>query len=98
VVASFRYEADAREALTDLDAAAEQESTQMRDVALLTRDDKNNLHIDEREDKGFGRGALIGGVAGATVGLLAGPIGWATLGGAAIGGLASKLRDTGFPD
>jgi uncharacterized membrane protein len=32
------------------------------------------------------------------VGVIAGPIGWATLGGAAIGGLAAKLRDGGFSD
>jgi uncharacterized membrane protein len=41
---------------------------------------------------------VIGGVAGAAVGILAGPIGWATLGGAAVGGLAAKLRDGGFKD
>jgi uncharacterized membrane protein len=40
----------------------------------------------------------VGGVAGAVVGVIAGPVGWAALGGAAIGGLASKLRDTGFRD
>lgn len=30
--------------------------------------------------------------------LIAGPAAWAALGGAAIGGLANRLRDTGFPD
>jgi uncharacterized membrane protein len=98
VVASFRYEVDARAAVKDLDIASKQDYAHVREKALVTRDDKNKLRIDEAADKGFGHGAMIGGVAGATVGLLAGPIGWAALGGAAIGGLASKLRDTGFPD
>src|SRR5262249_38167885 len=31
-------------------------------------------------------------------GLLAGPIGWAALGGGVLGGLAAKLHDGGFPD
>lgn len=65
---------------------------------MLKRDTDNKLRISESADKGFGRGALIGGVAGAAVGVLAGPIGWAALGGAAVGGLAAKLRDGGFRD
>jgi uncharacterized membrane protein len=70
----------------------------VKDAAVLTRDQNQQLHISESADKGFGRGAVIGGVAGAAVGLLAGPIGWATLGGAAVGALAARLRDGGFPD
>ena len=65
---------------------------------MLRRDSLNELHITETADKGFGKGAVLGGVAGAPVGLVAGPIGWVTLGGAAVGGLAAKLRDGGFPD
>jgi uncharacterized membrane protein len=98
IVASFRTEAVAKYALEDIQIAEKQGYAQVSDVALLTRDENNGLHIDEEADKGFGHGAVIGGVAGAAIGLLAGPIGWAALGGAAIGGLASKLRDTGFPD
>jgi len=30
--------------------------------------------------------------------LIAGPVGWVTVGGAAVGALAARLRDTGFPD
>ncbi len=46
--------------------------------------------------------APVGGTlhfkAGAVVGVLAGPVGWAALGGAVIGGLAAKLHDGGFKD
>jgi uncharacterized membrane protein len=98
MVGEFRNEADAREALVDLDVAKKQGFVQVGDVALLRRNEEGKLHIDESAEMQFGRGALIGGVAGAAVGLIAGPIGWAALGGAAVGGLATKLRDTGFPD
>jgi uncharacterized membrane protein len=98
IVAGFRNEADAKEAMSDLKVAKKQGFAEYGDVALLTRDEEQKLHIAESADKGFGQGAMIGGVAGAAVGLLAGPIGWAALGGAAIGGLAAKLRDGGFPD
>lgn len=98
LVAKFSQEEDAREALKELNEAKKRKELDVRDAALLTRDSKNKLHISESADKGFGTGAAIGGVAGAAVGILAGPIGWAALGGAAIGGLATKLHDGGFPD
>ena len=44
----------------------------------------------ESKDWGAGRGALLGGV----IGIIGGPIG--IVAGASIGGLASKLRDSGF--
>lgn len=98
VVAAFPTEAGAKNALHELDAAKKQGVIGMKDAAVLSRDASDKLHIAESADKGLGRGALIGGVAGATVGILAGPVGWAALGGAAVGGLAARLRDGGFPD
>jgi uncharacterized membrane protein len=98
VVAAFPTDTGAREALHMLDDAKKRGVIAIKDAAVLTKDADNRVHISETADKGFGRGAVIGGVAGAAVGLLAGPIGWAALGGAAIGGLAAKLRDGGFRD
>jgi uncharacterized membrane protein len=98
IVAAFPSEQGAKEALHELDDAKKQGVISVKDAAVLMRDEHDKLHIAESADKGFGRGAMIGGVAGAAVGILAGPIGWATLGGAAVGGLAAKLRDGGFPD
>jgi uncharacterized membrane protein len=98
IVAAFPTEMGAKDALKDLDEAKKQGVIDVKDAAVLMRDQNRELHITESADKGFGRGAAIGGVAGAAVGLLAGPIGWATLGGAAVGGLAAKLRDGGFKD
>jgi uncharacterized membrane protein len=98
VVAAFPSEQGAADALHELEAAKKEGLIGIKDAAVLRRDAKNDLHITETADKGFGRGAVLGGVAGAVVGVIAGPIGWATLGGAAVGGLAAKLRDGGFPD
>ena len=65
---------------------------------MLRKDEQGKLHIKETADMGGGKGAVIGGVLGGVVGVLAGPIGWAALGGAVIGGLAAKLKDGGFKD
>jgi uncharacterized membrane protein len=98
IVAAFPTESGAKGALHDLDQAKKEGLISVKDAAVISRDENQKLHISETADKGFGRGAMIGGVAGAAVGLLAGPIGWAALGGAAVGGLAARLRDGGFPD
>jgi uncharacterized membrane protein len=98
LVAAFPTEDGASNALHGLERAKKDGVIQIKDAAVLRRDPSNQLHIAETTDKGFGRGAVLGGVAGAVVGVIAGPIGWATLGGAAVGGLAAKLRDGGFPD
>ncbi|HEY7270139.1 MAG TPA: DUF1269 domain-containing protein [Dehalococcoidia bacterium] len=98
LVAAYTTEQGAKDALHELDDARKANLIRIRDAAVLMRDADNKLHITETTDKGFGRGAVIGGIGGAVVGLIAGPIGWATVGGAAIGGLAAKLRDGGFRD
>jgi uncharacterized membrane protein len=98
VVAAFNDEKGATDALHELESAKKEGLIGIKDAAVLRKDEQSKLHITETADKGFGRGAVVGGVAGAVVGVIAGPVGWAALGGAALGGLASKLRDTGFKD
>ena len=98
VIAAFATEDGAKTALHELDEAHKQGIIAIKDAAVLNRDANNKLHIMETSDKSWGRGAMIGGVGGAVVGILAGPVGWEALGGAAIGGLAARLRDGGFPD
>src|SRR4051794_17246484 len=89
IVAAYNDEQGASNALKDLKTAPEEWRVNVKDAAILKRDINNKLNITESADKGFGRGAIIGGVAGAAVGVIAGPIGWATLGGAAVAGLAA---------
>jgi uncharacterized membrane protein len=98
IVAAYNEEQGASNALKELETAKKAGTISIKDAAVLKRDADNKLKITESSDKGFGKGALIGGVAGAAVGVLAGPVGWAALGGAAVGGLAAKLRDGGFKD
>src|SRR5512136_357477 len=98
VVAAFKDENAAGEALKALKQARNQGLIKIVDAAVLRKDEKGKLHIKETADMGGGKGAVIGGVAGGVIGLLAGPVGWAVLGGAVIGGLAAKLHDGGFKD
>ena len=98
VVAAFKDENKASEALKALKQARNQGLIRIVDAAVLRKDEKGKLHVKETADMGGGKGAVIGGIAGAIVGVLAGPIGLAVLGGAAIGGLAAKLHDGGFKD
>jgi uncharacterized membrane protein len=87
--------ANAMKALKDAQAAG---LVSIESAAVLTRDADGKLEIKEPTDWGGGRGAVIGGVTGAAIGLLAGPVGWGLGLGALVGGLAAKLRDSGFSD
>jgi uncharacterized membrane protein len=98
VVAAFKDENSASEALKALKQARNQGLIKIVDAAVLRKDADGKLHIKETADMGGGKGAVIGGVLGGVVGVLAGPIGWAALGGAVIGGLAAKMHDGGFKD
>jgi uncharacterized membrane protein len=98
VVAAFQEEKSADQALYELKQAKWAGLIGIQNAAVLRRDQKNKLHIKETGDWGGGKGAAAGAVLGGFVGLLAGPVGWLGLTGAVIGGLAAKLRDSGFSD
>jgi uncharacterized membrane protein len=95
VVAAFKTPDGASNALEELKGVSS-DVLSVKEAAVLVRDGDGKLQI--KESHHLAKGAVVGGVAGAVVGLIAGPVGWAALGGAAIGGLANRLRDTGFPD
>lgn len=61
-------------------------------TAVLTVRPDGKAKFVESKDWGAGRGALLGGA----IGIIGGPIG--IVAGAGIGGLVSKLRDSGFPN
>ena len=98
VVAAFQDEKAADEALYDLKTAKWAGVIGIQNAAVLRRDEKNKLHIKETGDWGGGKGAAAGAVLGGFIGLLAGPVGWLGVTGAVVGGLAAKLRDSGFSD
>ena len=98
IVAAFNDEKSADAALQDLKQATKQGLIGIQNAAILRRDEQGKLHIKETADMKGGKGAVVGGVIGAVAGLIAGPFVLVTAAGAIIGGLAAKLRDSGFPD
>ena len=98
ILAAFPTEYGAENALVELKNAKKQHLIDINNVAVLRCDAQGKVHIKEPTDMGAGRGAAIGAVVGGLAGLLFGPVGWAVAGGAAVGGVAAKLRDSGFQD
>ena len=98
VVAAFDTPDGASNMLKTLEAASAVGLETIEDAAVITRDSHGKLHIEEPGDWGGGRGAIGRRLVGVALGLLAGPVGWMAGLGAVIGGLAAKLRDTGFSD
>src|SRR5258707_4381608 len=98
IVAAFNDLNGASQALTSLKEAKKERLIEIEDAAVLTKDADGKVRIKETADMRAGKGATIGAIAGGVVGLLAGPVGWAALGGGVIGGLAAQLHDSGLPD
>ena len=97
VVAAFKDEDSAKEALMELKQAQKEMLIKIENAAVLRKDEKGKLHIKETRDMGGGKGAVLGGVGGAAIGLIAGPALVVPVAvGALFGGLAAKLRDSGF--
>jgi len=97
IVAAFKEEKAAKEALKALKEAKKAGLIKIENAAVLRKDEKGKLYIKETEDMGGGKGAAVGGVAGAVIGLIAGPaLVVPAAVGALVGGLTAKLRDTGF--
>jgi uncharacterized membrane protein len=67
-------------------------------AATLQADANGKVHVKELKDMGGGKGAAIGGVIAAGLGLFAGALLIPAAVGAAIGGMAAKLGDSGFPN
>ncbi len=98
IVAAFHTIDGASDALKSLQEAKREKLIGIRDAAVITKDANGKVKIKETADMRAGKGATIGAITGGVLGLLAGPVGWAALGGGVIGGLAAKMHDAGFPD
>jgi uncharacterized membrane protein len=72
----------------------------LKQGAVVTKAADGKIKFVETKDLSTSQGAKLGGLAGAALGIIAGPIGVIGGGaiGAAAGSLAAKLRDSGFPD
>ena len=97
IVAAFQNEDEAKEALKALKQAKKEGLIKIDDAAVLRKDEKGKIHIKETHDMGGGKGAVLGGVGGAMVGLIAGAaLAGPAVVGTLIGSLVAKLRDSGF--
>jgi uncharacterized membrane protein len=99
IVAAFKDEKTAQEALKALKQAQKEKVIKIENAAVLRKDQKGKLHIQETGDLGGGKGAAFGGLTGAAIGLIAGPaLLVPAVVGALVGGLTAKLVDSGFSD
>lgn len=99
IVAAFQDENGADAALQKLKEAKKENLIAIQNAAVIRRDKNDKLHISETADWGGGKGAAVGAIVGGAIGLIFPPsilVSGAI--GAGIGGLAAKLRDSGFPD
>jgi uncharacterized membrane protein len=92
--------ADAEAADKGLAAIAGALGGALKQGAVVNKTADGKIKFVETKDMNTGQGAKVGGLAGAVVGIIAGPIGVIGGGavGAGIGSLVAKLRDSGFPD
>jgi uncharacterized membrane protein len=99
LIAAFQDEGGASAALQMLKEAKKEKLVAIKDAAVLRKDAQGKLHVSETGDMTGTRGGAIGAVVGAGLGILTGGAALAIAGiGAVAGGLAAKLRDSGFND
>jgi uncharacterized membrane protein len=99
IVAAFQDEKGADNALAQLKEAKKDKLVNIKDAAVLRKDEKGELHVSEIGDMTGARGGVIGGVVGAGLAIVTGGATLALAGlGAGAGALAAKLRDSGFKD
>lgn len=98
VVAAWPDADAAGKAMKELREAKKEHLVGIVDAATVVIDADGKMRIKDTKDMGAGKGAVIGGVLGAGLGLVTGGLGWLLLGGGAIGALAAKARDGGLPD
>lgn len=84
--------------LDSLRTAVAAERVSLDDIALVTKDEKGNVHIKQTKDITTGKGARRGVLVGALVGLAAPPLLGAAAVGGGIGALWGKFRDRGIDD
>jgi uncharacterized membrane protein len=96
LVAAWPDATAAGAALEELRAAKKEHLIGIVQAATVVVDADGKLRITDTKDMGPGKGAIVGGVLGAGLGLITGGVGWLLLGGGAIGALAAKARDGGL--
>jgi uncharacterized membrane protein len=98
LIATFTTDDGAGTALGTLKEAKKSQGLGIQNAAVLKMGDDRKLHIKETADMTGGKGMFVGGVVGGTLGLFGSAVFWPLGIGLAAGGLAAKLRDSGFPN
>jgi uncharacterized membrane protein len=93
-VAAFTSETGADQALQSLQQARKENLIDIEQAVVVRKDAAGKVYVKRARGVGAGSGAIIGGVTGAVVSLLAGPVGWVAGAGAIIGALGGHYRKT----
>ena len=89
---------DGLRVLDRIDAATETGEINVEDVAMVYKNDKGKVKIQQTADATAGKGAVKGGGLGLLVGIFAAPLVPAVAVGAGIGALVGRARDRGISD
>jgi uncharacterized membrane protein len=98
LVAAWPDASAAGEALAALEEAKKEHLVGIVQAATVVVEADGKLRIKDTKDMGPKKGAVVGGLLGAGLGLITGGVGWLLLGGGAVGALAAKARDGGLSD
>lgn len=94
IVAAFSSPEGAQEVMDDLKQGRKEGLIGIIDAAVVVKNADGKLKItDAKRRSRRTRGVITGGVVGGLIGLLAGPVGWAAVGGGAVGALAGRLSN-----
>ena len=100
IVAAFQDENEAENVLKGLKEAKHEGLIGIKDAAVITRDQKNKVHIKDIHDIGTRGGTALGALVGTGIALMTGGVGIVLSGaaGALVGRLAAKKIDLGIED
>lgn len=84
--------------LERLDDAVQDGTVTIQDAAMVYKTSSGKVKVHQTRGPTVGKGVVGGAVLGTLVGVMAGPIGWAALGGGVLGGMWGRLRDKGVSD
>lgn len=92
IIAAYSDEDEAGRRLQELKLGRRVGLIGIHDAAAVVKDGDGKLKVTSAKHRGR-QGLLTGGIVGGLVGVLAGPVGWAAVGGGAIGSLTGRARN-----
>jgi uncharacterized membrane protein len=100
IISVYNRPDQARRVLDDLRRSVQDGHLEIKDTAVLVKDERGRMQLDDNQDVTPGQGALFGAITGGLIGLLGGPVGAVAgaVAGAATGGISAALIDMGFSD